>query len=144
MGDPGNAWRLSHASHPAGGPPDRPTTGDDRPTGGPDGAPMTAELLIGPLLRRVDGTRATIGVETSEPTRVRVEADGGGAGSAPTFTAYGHHYAVVVVEGLRAGAASAYRVRLDDRVAWPVADSAYPAPVIRTRDADDRDAPVSM
>src|SRR3954463_8477020 len=108
------------------------------------GAPVTAHLLIGPLLRRVVGDRATIWVETTEPTVVRVEADGGGSGSAPTFTAYGHHYALVVVDGLARGAANAYRVFLDEHQVWPPARSSYPPPVISTRPADDRDAPVRM
>src|SRR5512133_1859414 len=72
----------------------------------PLGRPVTAHLLIGPVLRRVVGDRATIWVETTDPAVVRVEADGGGAGSAHTFSAYGHHYAIVVVEGLTPDAAS--------------------------------------
>ncbi|MET0423745.1 MAG: alkaline phosphatase D family protein [Actinoplanes sp.] len=105
---------------------------------------MTAHLLIGPLLRRVTDARATIWVETTEPAYVRVEADGGGSGSAPTFTAYGHHYALVVVEGLPPDASSAYRVLLDDRAVWPPADSPYPPSVIRTRPAEEADHPVSL
>ena len=98
---------------------------------------MTARLLIGPVLRRVVGTRATVWVETTEPATVRVEAEGGGAGSAPTFSAYGHHYALVVVEGLPAAAATPYIVRLDDRPVWPLPQSPYPPPVIRTTDHPD-------
>jgi hypothetical protein len=105
---------------------------------------VTAHLLIGPLLRRVTGDRATIWVETTEPAFVRVEAEGGGSGSTPTFTAYGHHYAIVVVEGLRLDAASAYQVFLDDRPVWPSQESTYPPSVIRTRPADDAEAPVRM
>ena len=105
---------------------------------------MTAHLLIGPLLRRVVGDRATIWVETTEPCHVRVEADGGGAGSAPTFTAYGHHYAMVVVEGLRLDTASVYTVLLDDHLVWPLPESPYPPAMIRTRPVEDRDAPVRM
>ncbi|GIE93669.1 alkaline phosphatase [Paractinoplanes rishiriensis] len=105
---------------------------------------MTAHLLIGPILRRVVGDRATIWVEITEPATVRVEAEGGGAGSAHTFSAYGHHYALVVVEGLTPDAASEYRVYLDDRQVWPTADSPYPASMIRTRPADDRAAPVRL
>jgi hypothetical protein len=105
---------------------------------------VTAHLLIGPLLRRIVGDRATIWVETTEPTVVRVEADGGGAGSAATFTAYGHHYALVVVEGLVPDTANAYRVFLDDRPVWPQPESPYPPSVIRTRPADDQDAPVRL
>jgi hypothetical protein len=103
---------------------------------------VTAHLLIGPLVRRVVGDQATLWVETTEPTYVRVEADGGGSGSAPTFTAYGHHYALVIVEGLAADSATAYRVLLDDHRVWPPAGSPYPPSVIRTRPADDRDEPV--
>ena len=99
---------------------------------------MTAHLLIGPVLRRVVGDRATIWVETTEPALVRVEAEGGGAGSAPTFSAYGHHYAIVVVEGLVPGADNPYQVLLDERVVWPAAGVAVPARrVISTRPADD-------
>ncbi|MDI6097659.1 alkaline phosphatase D family protein [Actinoplanes sp. NEAU-A12] len=105
---------------------------------------MTAQLLIGPVLRRVDGDRATLWLETSEPAQVRVDADGTGAGSAQTFSAYGHHYAIVVVDGLALGSATPYRLLLDDRQVWPESGSEYPPPVIRTRAADDRDQPVSL
>ncbi|MEV6601828.1 alkaline phosphatase D family protein [Actinoplanes sp. NPDC051346] len=105
---------------------------------------MTAHLLIGPVLRRVVGDKATFWVETTGPARVRVEADGGGAGSALTFSAYGHHYAIVIVEGLRRGEASEYAVWLDDRQVWPQPDSPYPPSVIVTRPAEDSDHPVSM
>ena len=66
-------------------------------------------------------------METTEPATVRVEVDGGGAGSAPTFSAYGHHYALVVVEGLRPDAASPYRVLLDDRHGLAAGRLAVPA-----------------
>src|SRR4051812_30020427 len=106
--------------------------------------PVTAHLLIGPLLRRVVGTRATIWVETTAPATVRVEVEGGAAGSAPTFSAYGHHYALVVVAGLTPGATRAYRVYLDERQVWPAAGSPYPQSVIRTRAAQDDDGPVRL
>ena len=105
---------------------------------------MTADILIGPVLRRVVGDRATIWLETTGPALVRIEADGGGAGSARTFPAYGHHYALVVVDHLRPAAASTYTVALDDRVVWPRPDSAYPPAVIRTRATDDRADPVNL
>jgi hypothetical protein len=105
---------------------------------------VTAHLLIGPVLRRVVGDRATIWLEITEPALVRVDVDGGGAGSAQTFSAYGHHYAIVVVEDLVPDTASAYRVFLNDRVVWPPADSPYPASVIRTRTTDDREQAVSL
>ncbi|HEY0000872.1 MAG TPA: alkaline phosphatase family protein, partial [Actinoplanes sp.] len=96
------------------------------------------------MVRRVVGDQATVWVETTEPTYVRVETDGGGSGSAATFTAYGHHYALVIVDGLTPDAANAYRVLLDDRPVWPPAESPYPPSVIRTRPADDRDEPVRL
>jgi hypothetical protein len=110
----------------------------------PAGRPVTAQLLIGPLLRRVVGDRATIWVETTEPAVVRVRADGGAAGRADTFTAFGHHYAMVVVENLAPDTDSAYEVLLNDRPVWPPADWPYPPSVIRTRAVDDAAQPVRL
>ena len=42
-----------------------------------------ARLLIGPLLRRVVGTRATVWVETSAPAAVTARTAGGASGPAP-------------------------------------------------------------
>jgi len=103
-----------------------------------------AGLLIGPVLRRVVDTRATIWVETAAPALVTVRVEGGAAGEARTFSAYGHHYALVVVEGLTPGAAAPYEVLLDGVRAWPEPDSPYPPSVIATRRADDRDEPVRL
>ena len=103
-----------------------------------------ARLLIGPLLRRVVGTRATVWVETSAPAVVSVRAAGGASGTAPTFSAYDHHYALVVVEGLAPDSAASYEVLIDDEMAWPVPESGFPPSVIRTRAADDRDQPVKL
>ncbi|MDG4767226.1 alkaline phosphatase D family protein [Solwaraspora sp. WMMD406] len=103
-------------------------------------------MLIGPVLRRVVGDRATIWVETSAPATVRVTATTAATGSsaarvtasgtAHTFSAYDHHYALVVVTGLAAGASARYEVFLDDRRVWPDPESPYPASVIRTRRDD--------
>ncbi|MGW9193357.1 alkaline phosphatase D family protein [Micromonospora chersina] len=101
-------------------------------------------LLIGPLLRRVVGTRATVWVETSAPAVVTVRTAGGATGSAPTFSAYDHHYAMVVVSGLTPDSSTTYEVLIDDEVAWPVPESDFPASVIRTRAEDDRDQPVTL
>ena len=104
---------------------------------------MTSHLLIGPVLRRVEGSRATVWVETTAPATVRVVA-GEGAGTATTFSAYGHHYAIVVVEGLPPGAATEYTVWLDDDRVWPLPDSPYPPSLMVTRPADDAAHPVSL
>ncbi len=75
-----------------------------------------AELVIGPLLRYADETRATVQVETTEPGTVTVEA-GDLRAQAPTFTLHGHHYALIDVEGLRGP--TPYTVSLDGRRVWP-------------------------
>ncbi|MGC5329550.1 alkaline phosphatase D family protein [Micromonospora sp. DT62] len=103
-----------------------------------------AHLLIGPLLRRVVGTTATVWVETSAPAVVTVRTADGAGGTAPTFSAYDHHYALVVVEGLTPESATTYEVLIDDEVAWPVPKSNFPPSVIRTRAADDLDQPVRL
>ncbi|RKR90721.1 PhoD-like phosphatase [Micromonospora pisi] len=103
-----------------------------------------SRLLIGPLLRRVVGTRATVWVETSAPTVVRVETSDGASGTAPTFSAFDHHYALVVVDGLPPGAATPYEVWLDEELAWPLPESTYPPSLIRTRAADDAAQPVRL
>ncbi|MFI6266051.1 alkaline phosphatase D family protein [Micromonospora sp. NPDC051006] len=103
-----------------------------------------AQLLIGPLLRRVVGTRATVWVETDAPAVVTVRTAAGATGTAPTFTAYDHHYALVVVEGLTPQSATSYEVLLDDEVVWPEPRSGFPPSVIRTRAADDREQPVRL
>ena len=82
-----------------------------------------AHLLIGPLLRRVVDTRATIWVETGGPAVVTVRTAGGATGTAPTFSAYDHHYALVVVEGLPRTARPPYEVLVDDELVWPVPDA---------------------
>lgn len=104
----------------------------------------SSRLLIGPLLRRVVGTRATVWVETSGPAVVTVRTADGARGSASTFTAYDHHYAIVVVEGLTPDSSTSYEVLIDDELAWPVPESGFPASVIRTRAADDREQPVRL
>jgi PhoD-like phosphatase len=97
-------------------------------------------LVLGPLLRRVVGNRATIWVETTEPTTVEVSA-GDAGGAARTFTAFGRYYALVVVDGLPVGGATPYRVLLGGEQVWPPADYRFPAPTIRTRAAG---APVRL
>ncbi len=96
---------------------------------------VESAVLLGPLLRRVEDGRATIWVETSRPGRVEVRA-GEAAGSARTFSAHGHHYGFVVVEGLPDAAETPYQVFLDDRQEWPPPGYTYPPPVIRTRAED--------
>ncbi|HYZ28393.1 MAG TPA: alkaline phosphatase D family protein [Thermoleophilaceae bacterium] len=86
-----------------------------------------AELLVGPLLRFVSETQATIWVEVDSPCEVNVLG-----ASAPTFHVEGHHYALVVVDGLTPGTTYEYDVRLDGRRVWPEEESDWPAPCLRT------------
>ena len=91
-------------------------------------------LRLGPLLRFVDESSATIWVETAEAATVVVEA-GDVRASARTFRAHGHHYALVEVTGLPSGTATPYRVLVDEVVAWPPDEPAladFPPSVIPT------------
>src|ERR1700749_1872085 len=77
-----------------------------------------ADLVLGPLLRYVSDTEATIWVETSEQCEVAVLG-----AVEPTFSVEGHHYALVRVEGLKPATEHPYDVRLDGEVRWPPAES---------------------
>ena len=88
-------------------------------------------LLIGPLLRYVDDTSATVWVETREAATVRVERADASA-QARTFTVHGHHYALVELADLGAGTSEPYTVSIDGATVWPEPDSPFPAPVIAT------------
>jgi hypothetical protein len=90
-----------------------------------------SDLVLGPLLRHVSDTDATIWVETSEPCEVEVLGH-----REHTFRVEGHHYALVCIEGLEAASRYEYEVRLDGEVRWPEADSELPPSAIRTTDAD--------
>ena len=86
-----------------------------------------ASLVLGPMLRHVDDTSATVWVETSESCEVTVLT-----GTQRTFQVGERHYALVTVEGLEPGTSTDYEVRLDNELVWPPADTEFPAPRIRT------------
>jgi hypothetical protein len=90
-----------------------------------------AQLLLGPLLRYVSDTEATIWVECSAPCEVDVLGR-----SARTFAVAGHHYALVILDGLDPGSTIPYEVRLDGDAVWPLPDDPYPPCVIRTHNHD--------
>ncbi|MFH9068510.1 alkaline phosphatase D family protein [Streptomyces alboflavus] len=98
-----------------------------------------ARLRLGPLLRYVDGARATVWVEADRPCTAEVRCADGTRGTARTFQVAGHHYALVPVEGLRPGTDTAYEVTLDDTPVWPLPDSPFPASTIRTPGGDGTD-----
>lgn len=88
---------------------------------------MTADLVLGPVLRRVGPEYATVWVETDAPCEVEVLGH-----RDRTFTVDGHHYALVCAEGLAPRAVHPYDVRLDGRHAWPPSGYDFPAPTVRT------------
>ena len=85
------------------------------------------ELLVGPMLRFVGDGCATVWVETDGPCEVAVLDS-----TSRTFAVGGHHYAIVIVEGLGHRSETPYEVHLDGDRVWPLDDS-WPASVIRTR-----------
>lgn len=95
-------------------------------------------LVLGPLLRYVDETRASVWVETDRAGTVVVEA-GDVCAEAPTFGVHGHHFALVCLTGLAKGSKTPYRVLLGAHQVWPPADPAVPslpAPLVPTLDDD--------
>ena len=88
------------------------------------------ELVLGPVIRHVGPTDATIWVETDQPCEVAIIGH-----KTWTFSVEGHHYAIVVIRGLEAGA-HAYQITLDDSVVWPDPRNEMPPSLIRTVEAD--------
>ena len=86
-----------------------------------------AELLVGPLLRYVGKTDATVWVETDEPCDVGVLGR-----TRATFSVEGHHYAFVAIEDLEPGSSQEYEVALDGERRWPPSDWDFPPSVMRT------------
>ncbi|MEU7579019.1 alkaline phosphatase D family protein [Streptomyces sp. NPDC041068] len=99
-----------------------------------------ARLRLGPLLRYVDGSTATVWVEADRPCTAEVRCADGAHGSARTFQVAGHHYALIPVTGLTPGTETAYEVRLGEgdtaAAVWPLPDSPFPASTIRTPSGD--------
>jgi hypothetical protein len=90
-----------------------------------------AELVLGPALRYVSQTEATVWVETDGPCTVEVLGH-----EARTFAVEGHHYALVRIEGLDPGSLSPYEVRIDGTRAWPPPGDPFPQCAIRTLPAE--------
>ncbi len=90
-----------------------------------------ADLILGPILRYVDATSATVWVETDGACEVEVLGR-----RARTFHVDGHHYAVVAVTGLAPASSVEYDVRLDGEVGWPPPDSSFPSSRIQTLPED--------
>ena len=88
-------------------------------------------LKVGPLLRYVDETTASVWVETRNAARVTVTRDGE-SWTARTFAVHGHHYALVEVDGLEPGTVTPYTLAVNGSQVWPDPASGFPPPVIPT------------
>ncbi len=97
---------------------------------------MAPNLSLGPLLRHVGTSDATVWVETDSPCEVEVRV-GNISHRSPTFRVEGHHYALVRLTGLEPGSSYEYAVTLDGEVVWPEPEYDFPPPVIRTIVPDD-------
>ncbi len=84
-------------------------------------------LVLGPLLRHVGPSDATVWMETDQPGEVEILGC-----RDRTWTVAGHHYALVVVDGLTPGRSTTYQVRLDGEVVWPLPGETRPPSRIRT------------
>jgi PhoD-like phosphatase len=88
-----------------------------------------AELILGPLLRYVDETEATVWVETDQPCEVEVLGR-----RERTFRVEGHNYALICLRDLEPGVSYEYELKLDGERAWPPAASEFPPSLLRTID----------
>ncbi|WP_406635600.1 alkaline phosphatase D family protein [Pseudarthrobacter quantipunctorum] len=91
----------------------------------------TPELVLGPMMRYVDQTSASIWVETRDAASVTVSA-GAGEWEARTFAVHGHHYALVEVDGLESGTVTPYTVAVNGIPVWPEPGTRFLPPVIAT------------
>jgi hypothetical protein len=89
------------------------------------------ELILGPVLRYVDETEATVWVETDDPCEVEVLGR-----KDRTFRVEGHDYALICLRDLEPGSSYEYEVRLDGELAWPPGESDFPPSVLRTIDPE--------
>ena len=94
---------------------------------------MTEPIVLGPMVRYAGETDATIWLETRDGAEVSVHLDGR-RWVARTFAAHGHHFALVVVDGLEPGREYEYRIEVDAQPAWPLPDSPFPASFVKTLD----------
>jgi phosphodiesterase/alkaline phosphatase D-like protein len=98
---------------------------------------MAPNLILGPLLRHVGPSDATIWVETDAPCEAGVVVAGTSHRSR-TFSVERHHYALVRITDLEPGESYEYAVTLDGERVWPEPAHELPASVIRTIVPDDK------
>src|ERR1700722_2755345 len=84
-------------------------------------------LVLGPILRYVSETEATIWLQTDTACEVEILGRRG-----RTFTVGERHFALVVLRDLEPGSSTEYEVHLDGVRRWPESDSAFPASRVQT------------
>ncbi|HXV93136.1 MAG TPA: alkaline phosphatase D family protein, partial [Pseudonocardia sp.] len=85
-------------------------------------------LVLGPVLRHVGESTASVWVQTGHAGTVSVLGC-----EARTFEVSGHHYALVQVTGLEPDSRTPYEVHLDGERVWPPRVSPFPPSRITTR-----------
>ncbi len=84
------------------------------------------DLILGPILRFVDAHQATVWVETDRSCTVEVSTSTGSSVREPTWGVGGHHFAIVILDGLPAASVIDYRVILHTgeivSTCWPPDD----------------------
>lgn len=121
-------WHSTAAPAPTSVRP--PSRSGTNPTSIRDNGAMP-EILVGPMLRFIGDTEATVWVEVDEPCEVEILNH-----CAKTFTVEDHHYALVAIEGLKAGESHDYEVHVDGECVWPPEGYEFPLPRIRPIPAD--------
>jgi phosphodiesterase/alkaline phosphatase D-like protein len=89
----------------------------------------TTQLVLGPLVRFVGDTSATVWIEADRACEVEVLGH-----RARTFQVAGHHYALLTITGLEPGTSYEYAVVLDGEQRWPDLTSPFPGSRIQTPD----------
>lgn len=92
---------------------------------------MATQILTGPMLRYTSETEAVVWLELDRAGTVEILGT-----ASPSFEIRGHHFALVVVEGLTPGHDYPYEVRVDGAKRWPPPDYRLPQPRIRTLPGD--------
>ncbi len=85
-------------------------------------------LVLGPVLRHVGETTASVWVQTDASATVRVLDT-----ETRTFEVAGQHYALVLITGLQPDEHIPYQVHVDGDLVWPRANTPFPDSLIRTR-----------
>ena len=91
----------------------------------------TSPLVLGPMVRYVDETSASVWVETQAAARVSIRA-GGRDWTARTFAVHSHHYALVELDGLEPGTVTPYALDINGTQVWPDPSSGFPPSMIAT------------